>query len=57
MEYERGAKDEAKLFSLNPQKDRIAVELGKTGFNRLRGKIRNSFLDVTLRCPLGTYME
>lgn len=44
-------------FSLNTQKDRIAVELGKTGFDRLRGKIRNSFLDMTLRCLLGTYME
>lgn len=36
VEYERGV--EAKRFSLNRWKDRIATELGKTGCNRFRGK-------------------
>lgn len=38
LEYERGVKDEAKLFSLNRLKYKIDIKLGKTGYNRLGGK-------------------
>lgn len=38
LECERGIKDEAKLFILNRLKYKIAIKLGKTGYNRLGGK-------------------